>query len=104
MRISISKKEAEQIINLIASKEELQELKVKIESEIKKEPSLKLVNASKKATQTRVNQAKEKIVNAINLMRLEQRKININAVAREAKVSYNTVKKYEELIKAQSIK
>jgi hypothetical protein len=60
------------------------------------------VNATKKATQTRINLVKEKIVNAINMMRLEQRKININSVAREAKVSYNTVKKYEELVKARS--
>ena len=103
MRISITKEEVQNIIDLLCKDEKYEELIIKLETQLKKEPSLKLTNAPKKATQTRVNQAKEKIINAVNMMRLEQKKINLNSVAKEAKVSYNTVKKYSKFIQEQKL-
>jgi len=55
-------------------------------------------NATKKATYTRMDNAKEKIRNTINLMNLSNQKITINSVAKESGVSYNTVKKYSYLL------
>ena len=54
--------------------------------------------AAKKATIIRQEKTKEKIRNAINLLHLENQKININTIAKKAGVSYNTVKKYSYLI------
>ncbi len=54
-------------------------------------------NATKKATNTKIEIAKEKINNTINFMRLEGKKINVNSVARNSGVAYNTVKKYKYL-------
>lgn len=51
-------------------------------------------NATLKATDIRVKRAREKITNAVNLMRLEGKKINTNSVANVSGVAYNTVKKY----------
>lgn len=75
-----------------------------LETEMLKSPSFKKMNAPKKATETRVKNAKLKIFNALNMMRLEGRKINITAVAREAGVSYNTAKKYRAVIEAEKHK
>lgn len=50
--------------------------------------------STQKATQTRKEAAINKIENAVNLMRLENKKINVNSVSNESKVAYNTVKKY----------
>jgi len=82
-------------------KELLSSVDVTLEEEMVKFPSLKKVNAPKKATDTRVKNAKLKIFNALNMMRLEGQKINITAVAREAGVSYNTAKKYRAVIEAE---
>lgn len=57
--------------------------------------------AAAKATQTRQNNAKRKIQDAINILRLENKNITEYAVAKESGCSINTVKKYREFIKAQ---
>jgi uncharacterized membrane protein YheB (UPF0754 family) len=58
----------------------------------------KKTNATKKATKIRQNTAKEKIMNAVNMMRLFNKKITVYAVAKEANVSYNTASKYKDFI------
>ena len=40
----------------------------------------------------------EKVQNAINLLNLYNKKITMNSVANEAGMSYNTVKKYKQII------
>jgi len=57
-------------------------------------PSPKKTNAAHKATAVRQARAKEKIQNAINLLMLEGKEVTAYAVAKTAKVSYNTAKKY----------
>ena len=59
-------------------------------------PNKKL--AAKRATIVRQDRVKEKIRNAVNLLHLENAKVNVNSVAKKAGVSYNTVKKYSYLI------
>ena len=55
-------------------------------------------NATKEATRKRIKEAKNKISNAVNMMRFENKNISIASIAQEAGVSYNTVKKYKESI------
>jgi len=55
-------------------------------------------NATKEATRKRIKDAKNKISNAVNMMRFENKNITISSIAQEAGVSYNTVKKYKESI------
>ena len=50
--------------------------------------------ATKKATESRVKKAKEKIQNAINLLQLENKAITHYSIAQASGVSYNTVKKH----------
>ncbi len=46
------------------------------------------------ATKKREHTAKAKIINAINILRLEDKEITTYAIAKESGCSYNTVKKY----------
>ena len=47
------------------------------------------------ATTQRQHTAKAKIINAINILRLENKNITVYAIAKESGCSYNTVKKYQ---------
>ena len=62
-----------------------------------KSKTVKKTEAAKKATEARTAAAKKKIENAMNLLRIENKKINYNTIAKTAKVSYLTVKKYVTL-------
>ena len=57
-------------------------------------PSQKKRDAAAAATKIRQARAKEKIQNAINLLKLEGKEVTAYAVAKVAGVSYNTAKKY----------
>ena len=61
------------------------------------EYSINKANAAEKATEARTAKAKEKIQNAINILRMENKKITYYSVAKTAGVSYSTVKKYISL-------
>lgn len=76
----------------------LSAISLRISKNAAKPISPKKQNATKEATQKRIREAKNKISNAVNLMRFENRKITISSIALEAGVSYNTVKKYKESI------
>jgi uncharacterized membrane protein len=56
------------------------------------------INVMKRATNARTQKAKEKIENAINILRMENRPITIYSVSKESGVSYNTASKYSKLI------
>jgi len=51
-------------------------------------------DAAKRATAIRQQRVKEKIQNAINLLKLEGKKVTAYSVAKTAGVSFNTAKKY----------
>lgn len=61
---------------------------------VKEQISTLQAKAVKKATQARTNKAKRKMQDAINLMRLEGKKITQYAVAKKSGCSINTVRKY----------
>ena len=58
------------------------------------EQSSKKVIATFKATEARSKKAKEKIQNAINILRMENKSITHYSIAQMSGVSFNTVKKY----------
>ena len=58
------------------------------------EKSIKKSIAADTATAARTAKAKEKIQNAINILRMENKKITHYSIAKTAGVSYTTVKKY----------
>ena len=70
----------------------------RIEKTALKPVSEKKRNATKEATRKRIKEAKNKISNAVNMMRFENKQITIASIAQEAGVSYNTVKKYRDSI------
>ena len=49
---------------------------------------------TKKATETKKLKAREKVQNAINLLRLQGEEVNPYRVAKIANISYNTARKY----------
>lgn len=77
-------------------KEECIELKLleKLNNPKVIEYSQKKVIASFRATESRTKKAKEKIQNAINILRLENKSITHYSIAQTSGVSFNTVKKY----------
>ena len=62
----------------------------------------KKIIASQKATKQRSENAKAKIENAINILRLTGKKITVNSVANESGVHYNTASKYKDFIRDNS--
>jgi len=73
---------------------EIDNLITELEKEQQQAKTEKRKRAAAKATETRQKKAKEKIQNAINLLRMENEEITPYKVAKIAKVSYNTAKKY----------
>ena len=59
--------------------------------------SAKKSNSARTATMARTQKAKEKIQNAINILRMENKKLTHYSIAKQAEVSYLTVKKYISL-------
>jgi len=92
----------QQYINKIdnVSKEDLfyfNEMKEIVNAPKKIKHSAKKHTAVKTATEARTKKAKEKILNAINILRMEDKKLTHYSIAKEANVSYVTVKKYISL-------
>jgi len=108
MRITLSTDEAisikvklEILLMDASPNEDNKDLKVlieKIDKELKKPTPINKQKSAKRATVVRQERAKEKIRNAVNLLHLEGKKININSVSKESGVAYNTVKKYSYLL------
>ena len=65
--------------------------------------SHKKQKAATNATKLRVKKAKEKIENAVNILRMENKNISEYAVAKVSGCSINTVKKYREFINGQQV-
>ena len=63
--------------------------------------STKKYSAAVTATEARTAKAKKKIQNAINILRMENKKITHYSIAKVAGVSYITVKKYITLDEIQ---
>ena len=57
-------------------------------------PSPKKIESAKRASKIKADKAKEKVINAVNLLRLQGEDITPYKVAKTAGISYNTAKKY----------
>ena len=57
-------------------------------------PSENKIASAKRASEIKANKAKEKVINAVNLLRLQGEEITPYKVAKTAGISYNTAKKY----------
>jgi len=75
----------------------LNELQEIINNPKKIKHSSKKYVAAIEATEARTAKAKKKIQNAINILRMENKKLTHYSIAKTAKVSYVTVKKYISL-------
>jgi len=80
-----------------AQKEILSNLLNKMNNPKKIKTSHKKTTAALKAQSAKQKQSKRKIQNAINLLRLEGKKINAHSIAQTANISYNTAKKYKNI-------
>ena len=69
-------------------------LLVKLKNPKKLEVSFKRMACTRTATKVRSEKAKDKIQNAINILRMENKSITHYSIAQCSGVSYNTVKKY----------
>ena len=54
--------------------------------------------ATSRATDVRVQKARQKIIDAVTKIRVEQGKVTMYAVSKRSGVSVNTVRKYKELL------
>lgn len=61
----------------------------------------KKVKATVKANNVKRKKSKNAVINAVNILRLENRDITVYSVAKTAEISYNTAKKYKDFILAQ---
>lgn len=61
----------------------------------------KKIKATTKANITKRRRSQEAVTNAVNILRLENKKITVYSVAKTAEISYNTAKRYEAFILAQ---
>jgi len=75
----------------------LKQIKEIVDNPKKIKHSTKKIIACDKATEARTAKAKKKIQNAINILRMENKKLTHYSIAKTAKVSYLTVKKYISL-------
>jgi len=57
-------------------------------------------SAAEKATEARMKKTKEKVINAINILRMENKEITPYQIAKVSGVSYNSAKKYNNLYMA----
>jgi len=57
-------------------------------------PSKKKIESARRASKIKADRTKEKVINAVNLLRLQGEEITPYKVAKTARISYNTAKKY----------
>jgi len=69
---------------------------------VEKVSSKKQLEAQKRARSENSRKAREKIENAVNLLRMQNKAINMNSVAVASGCSINTVRKYRDFIQKQS--
>lgn len=99
MRIAITEKEFDKLLELSAADKELSK---KLLDEKKKFYNSITTNkrlATEKANELKIKRAKERVINSIEMMLINKDKINVNTVTKHSGLAYNTVKKYKYLIK-----
>ena len=102
MRLTINDEDFENILNSLDDEKAKKKL---IEAKEKWEKSItdKLKKSTKTANEVKVKRSKEKVENAIKILKMENKKINPNTIAKTANISYPTAKKYLEELKKNSL-
>lgn len=100
MRLTITDDEYKDISNYLKKKDKNNLLKILEDAKdiYEKSITVKKLEAPKKANQAKVENSIAKVENAINLLRMEDKKINANTVAKTAKIDYKTASKYLKLL------
>jgi len=102
MRITITEDEYEKIQAILLLND--LELHERLHEEFVKSTfscTSKKITATKKANIIKRKKSKEAVMNAINILRLENRPITVYSVSKAASISYNTAKNYEDFIITQ---
>jgi len=104
MRLTLDDNQIVALIDILSSKNDdiSKSILQQIDKEIQKPKSSKKQEAIKKALTKKQEIARKKIENAINILLIENKKITIYSVSKKANVSYNTAKKYQDIIKKYS--
>ncbi|RXJ88401.1 hypothetical protein CRV01_13365 [Arcobacter sp. CECT 8983] len=102
MRITISNNEFYELQKILAQNDMSlynrinEEFQKSIQSKTKKK-----IKATQKANKAKKDKSKKAVLNAVNILRLENKNITVYSVAKMAEISYNTAKKYKDFILAQ---
>lgn len=95
MRLTLNDDEVLELMRVIAKVNYPLYTKIKEQYEADRSKDItKKQSSIQEATKHREHTAKAKIINAINILRLEDKDITTYAIAKESGCSYNTVKKY----------
>lgn len=98
MRLTLTDDEVSKILTVLHySENDYTDLMEKIQEQWQRPIKQSKRDATIKATNTKIKITKDKIQNAVNLMRLEGEKMTPYSVAKKAGVSYNSAKKYSFL-------
>ena len=101
MRLTINNEQFEDIISSLEHRPDLIDLLQDKKKEFERSITAAKKEATKIANKSKIDNTKEKIENAINLMRLENKKISVAQVAKTANIHYDTAKKYKDFIDSQ---
>lgn len=95
MRLTLNDDEVQELMKAIETSNNplYEKIQAQYNDDINRDISKKQ-EAIKNATIARERTAKEKIINAMNLLRMEDKPLTVYRVAKESGCSYNTVKKY----------
>lgn len=98
MRITLNDDEVLELMKAISKSNYPLYTKIKkqFDADISKDISKKQ-SSIQEATKHREHTAKAKIINAINILRSEDKQITSYAIAKVSGCSYNTVKKYQSI-------
>ncbi len=96
-RLDLGRADYASLLNAVKSTGKENILKIILDARLIERAEAK-VKAIAEARQARTRQTDEKIENALRLLVMEGREITTYSVAKMAKVSYNTVKRRQELL------
>ncbi len=97
MRLTLTYKEIKELLILDNGSEVFKNINQQLNNDLKKDKSNK-INATQNAHKAKTNKSKRLVEDAINILRLEGKKINPSTVAKQAGINYNTASKYYKIL------
>jgi len=97
MRITITDEEFTKLLELTRDTE-LHNRLLEEQNKSLKSITTKKIESANRASEAKVERAKQQVIDAVEQMIQNNEKINISTVAKHSKLAYNTVKKYKYLI------